>query len=122
MPAFETMDLHDTAVLWVRSGKDKYNEPTVTAPIEVMVRWTFTDSRMVNKNGDEVQLDAEVVVSRDVPYDSLLWLGTLSDWQGVGSGGQDTELMQVKVKRYAQDIKGRNTRRTLGLMRYKNKP
>jgi hypothetical protein len=85
-----------------------------------MVRWVPTNKEAVTPQGETVGLDANVVVDLDVPFGSHLWRGSLDDWYGTGSGDVGGDVMEVKTISSADDIKGRSTRRTLGLSRYKS--
>jgi hypothetical protein len=120
MPLLERMDRYEKAVLWSRTGVDRYNEPVLSTPVEVMVRWVPTNKEAVTPQGETVGLDANVVVDLDVAFGSHLWRGSLDDWYGTGSGDVGGDVMEVKTISSADDIKGRSTRRTLGLSRYKS--
>lgn len=123
MPSQETAFLTDDAVLWPRTGYNRYGEPTVGSPIELKVRWENTRREVLDKDGNSVSIDATVFTDRDIREGSNLWHGTLADWYGTGSGsspaGQDDELMYVKFSEETEDIKGRCTQRTVMLMRYR---
>jgi hypothetical protein len=113
MPAFETMDRHQTAVLWTTSRGD-YSGPVRDAGVELKVRWVWGQRFLRKPSGEDVQVDATVVVDRDVKEGSLMYLGTLPYWAGTGSA-DDPVLMEVVVVNEASDLKNRFVRRTLGL-------
>lgn len=115
MPAHETAWRTQTAVLWEPSGTDGYGQATFASPVEVDVRWKYANTEMVGADGKPVAIDATVVVAQEVPVNSRMWLGSLSEWLGTGSGDSAEPLMRVLTYRYTPDIKGRNFRRTLGL-------
>jgi hypothetical protein len=122
MPSLEVKDCKQRAVLWALSGYGDDGQHRFSAPAEVRVRWTDKQSQVVDKDGNNVALDATVVVLQVIAIGSLMWLGTLDDWYATGSGGVGTGLMIVKTTDFSTDIKNRATRRTVGLQRYKDKP
>lgn len=121
MPAPETAHLNQDAVLWAANGVDNYGEKTVGSPVEIRVRWNAKRMETVDSKGSPMALDALAVVDRDVIDGSILWLGTLDDWYGTGSAGVGVGLHQVVTIETIRDVKGRATRRTVGLMRYKDR-
>ncbi len=117
MPAFETMDLNDWLVLWEKAGNDGYGNPTLAAPVQIRCRWIEGQTEFTGPNGVPIAINATIVVARDIPVDSIVWKGRLQDMPGTGyvpTGG----LMQIKGKRTTDDIKGRNTRRTVMAARF----
>lgn len=122
MPSLEVKDCKQRAVLWAFSGYGDDGQHRFDTPEEIRVRWTDKQSQVVDKDGNNVALDATVVVLQLVAIGSLMWLGTLSDWYATGSAGIGTGLMIVKTTDFSTDIKNRATRRTVGLQRYKDKP
>lgn len=127
MPAFETMDRRQYALLWERSGTNSYGEPTVSVGVELNptvsdggVRWVHKSQLMLDPLGNTIQVDATVVVNRDVEIGSIMWEGGLDDVPGTGTSGAppDGQLMEVVTKDRATDLKNRYTRRTLGLKRF----
>ena len=109
-----------TAVLWPCSGRDNYGEPQVGSPVEILVRWITKRMEALDALGNTIALDAQAVVNQEIAVGSLMWLGTLASWQGTGSAVQPSDLMQVKIYDEATDLKGRATRRTAGLMRFRD--
>lgn len=122
MPPLETRRLHQKALLWVWLRDDEYARPVVDEVIEIEVRWEFRQEKMVTTDGRVVSVDAIVVVDRDIPMGSVMWLGEMVDWVGTGTGTQDNELMQVVIKGNIPDLKNRHNRRTVGLIRFRNTP
>jgi hypothetical protein len=121
MPPLETDDLVHKAVLWGRAGTDRYGRPKVGAPEELDVRWNWRRTEATDQAGNEVALDADVAVDRRIAPGSKMWRGELADWYGTGSAGDDSELMEVVTYQEVDDVKGRETRRTVGLKRYEDK-
>lgn len=119
MPAFETMDLQQRAVLWEKTGQDEHNEPTVASPVEIPVRWHWKRRQVAGPNGLPIAVDVTVVVNQDVADGSLLWLGTLDDLPGTGTPYVPTsDVVQVLTRDWVPDIKARNVRRVLMCSRF----
>lgn len=118
MPPPETFCRHQKAVLWARTGTDDYGQPIVAAPVEIDVRWDGPTRREVlDAQGNTIAIDAEVSCIQTIKVGSVMWLGKLTDWYGTGSAGTEVGLMEVKLYREVPDIKGREIRRTVSLMR-----
>lgn len=120
MPAFETMDLEQVAVLWGKSGTDDYGQPTTATAIEIPVRWLTKRDEVVDAQGNTIALDATVVVERQIAVGSLMALGNLSYWVGTGSAGDESEVMEVVTYEETPDLKGREIRRSVGLKRFRD--
>lgn len=120
MPAPETSNRYQHAVLWERTGADRYGEPTRGEPVELRVRWVQKRGEVTDAQGNRTPLDAAVVVDRQIPVGSLLWLGTLDSWQGTGSVGADSELHEVVTYSETPDVKGRVALRSVGLKRFRD--
>lgn len=129
MPPIETAWRYQQAVYWpvmTRLGRivtDSRGRPRVqTDPIELDVRWEDKESQALDADGNVVRIDATVVVDRRIHPGSLMRKGELADWTGTGSGNEDTEVMVVVTYDEVVDIKGRHTRRVVGLARHRNDP
>ncbi len=118
----ELADRNEKAVLWVRSGTGRDGMPTVGAPVEIDVRWMITPSESIGPNGEPVRVDAQAVVAQVIPIGSEMWEGSLEDWNGTGSGLDTSRVFQVVSTPYGKDLKGRITRRTVGLVFAKRTP
>jgi hypothetical protein len=120
MPAFETRDLYQKAVLWQASGsRDRYTRVKVTAPVQIDVRWNDKQSLVMDKDGNTVAVDATAIVYVNVSIDSILWLIPDLDTFELDPTFQPTSgLMQVKVDNSTPDIKNRGRRQDLGMIRY----
>ena len=121
MPAIEQSDRHQKAVLWPANGYDNNGRPTVGSPKEIRVRWLTNQTRVQDAQGNTISIDGTAIVDLKIAVGSQMWLGELEDWLGVGSGGTDNEMMEVKTYADTPDIKGRFTMRTVGLMRLHSK-
>jgi hypothetical protein len=115
MPAFETMDLYQRAVVWRRIAEvtDAHGEILVEDGEEIAVRWVWQYGEALDPAGETIKWDAGVVVAEDIPDGSIMWPGELGD-----VGGTAVDLYQVIGRFTTTSINNRWTRRTLMLMRY----
>lgn len=122
MPPIETAHRPQKALLWSVQGVNDRGNPTVDRgnPTELDVWWATGRTEALDPQGNTVAIDAAVVVDRHVPVGSAMWLGSEAEWlgSGTGSAGEATEVMQVVTYNEAPDLKGRNYRRVVGLIRY----
>lgn len=127
MPDPEVSALEQDACLWPFVSCDAHGGPVVDTMVELNaqdrqgVRWKWTRSEMLDPQRNTVSVDATVIVNRDVPIDSLMWLGSAADLAGT-AGPQDqwpSGLCQVKTSMWTLDVKGRVARRTLGVVRFR---
>lgn len=117
MPPLETMDRNQTAVLWALAGRDAYNVATVSAPVEIRVRWNNKRREAVGPTGTPIATDAGAITARTVAVGSIFWLGTLEGIPGT-SEVPTADLFEVVAIDTTLDIKGRFVRRELLLSRY----
>jgi hypothetical protein len=113
VPAIETDDLYEFAVLWkiYRRGNDA--EPRVLAPVQISAKWLLGEKEAVDKHGQTIQSSGDVVVDQDIPVGSIMWEGELKDVPDAPSN-----LHQVIGFKRRTDIKGKETRRRVTLTRY----
>lgn len=104
------------AVLWTFTGYDGHGEVKVNAAAEVDVRWEEGRREVLDADGNNIAIDATVVVGQDIAVDSIMWLGALAD-----VATPPVSLMQVVTKKSVPDVKGIKFRRTVGLVKYSNK-
>lgn len=119
MPAFEVMDLRQDAVLWSFAGNDRRGQPTYYFPVAVKVRWLNKLREVLQPDGTTIAIEIQVIIARDVKIGSVFWLGKLEDLPDSFSS-PDSGLYQAITFDSTPDIKNRNVRRTLNLMRYKD--
>jgi hypothetical protein len=123
MPPLETKDRKQDAVLLpalLVNGYPRANrkgEILLGAPTAIKVRWCWEKKESMNAKGEPVTIEAHAVVDRLVVVGSIMWLGKLANY--VGTGGDAVEFMQVVDYQQATDIKNRDTRRLVQLMRYR---
>ncbi len=126
MPQQEISHLRQWAILWPFTGYDSYGQAVVGTPVEIRVRWNTSRTEMLDPQGNTISLDGSAVVKRIIHVGSQMWLGTLEEWyspgpgSGSGSGAADDELHEVKAFKDTEDVKGRASTRTVGLMRLRN--
>lgn len=111
MPSQEKRNRKQSALLWAVAGKDRFGNPTHDSPIEIKVRWETGQSTGLDPDGNTITIDATAIVNQVIEAGSLMWLGTLEDWYGTGSGGDDDLLMHVVNYSDVPDIKARNSRK-----------
>lgn len=123
MPNLEDSDAVQTAVLFNTAAYDNFGNTTVGEPQEIPVRWTTSRRQALDPKGNTVALSAQVVVYQDIYPGAQMWLGTLAQWNQVSGNPStvDEELHEVISFSSTPDIKGRNGRRSVNLMRYRDK-
>lgn len=121
MPTPELDSRHQCAQLWRCVGVDEYSEPLVSAREELKVRWENKSIQMVDPKGTPIRVDAIVHSTCDIEENSIMWLGVASDLPEDEQNTDIPGLMQVAIKNYTPDIKGRIVRRTYGLIRFKDR-
>ncbi len=118
MPQLETDCLFNNAVLWMASANvfDGYGEHKVTATkVQLDVRWEERNTEAIDPQGNAIAVDALVVVDRKITIGSIMWKGCL-----VNVAVPPVNLYEVVTRNSVDDVKGRNTRRVVGLRRYSN--
>ena len=122
MPAVETMDRNDAALLWVRVGRTRRGEPKV-APLVALdprdgtgVRWVEKNSTLQRPDGTTVTATVRVIVDRPIPLYSVMWKGRVDDLPG-SADFPEGDLFQVVRYAETRDLKGvpENTRRSVDL-------
>lgn len=118
MPPFETMDRPQKATYWAKRGVDRLGQFVVSAPVQLDVQWDDNSQEVLDHQGNVITVSATVFTNQTLVMGSLMRYGTLSDWQGTGSGSVNTGLMEIKSVQITADLKGRNKVYYYGLMRY----
>lgn len=119
MPPVETTNLKERAVLWEFSGYGPDGDIRVLAPVEIPCRWEESESQGTNPNGTPITFTGSLFVARDIPINSILFLGCQEDTCGTGTGFiLDANLHCVHSRDKVPDIKNRNRTRKLRLYRY----
>lgn len=117
MPPIELCSPYQKAVLWaaVAGDNNNYGVQRVSAGIELDVRWEQDDAEVQDPQAGLVKTDTLVIVDRDIPPRSIMWLGALADLPS-----PPTNLKQVIVSGGAADVKGRFTQYDVRLMSFSN--
>lgn len=113
MPALEVSDLKQKAVLWANNGLDDYGQPKVSAPVEINVRWVWSKELNETPTESGEVIVGEVAVDRVIEAESILWLGTLASLPAT-----KTDLCKVVGYRETPDVKGRNPRRSVTIVKF----
>ena len=108
MPAFETMDRPQTVTYWPKTGDNDLGLPVVGSPVELQVQFDDDDSEALDPKGSKIKIAATLFTNRALLIGSLVRYGTISDWQGTGSGESSTRLLQIISEDICADLKGRN--------------
>ena len=82
----ETRDLYQPALLWAYAGDDQYGQPTVLQHVEIRVQWITTRQQVLDHQGNSITLDGALIVAQKIAPRSIMWLGALAEWLGLGSG------------------------------------
>lgn len=114
--------LNQTAVYWECVARDRFSDPVLAPPDEIPIRWEWTRMEIIDVTGQSVQIDAMVCTGQRLREGSLLYLGDLNQYQGVGSGStHEGNVLEVVRYQEATDVRGSQTRRESLLRRHKKK-
>lgn len=112
----ETTARHQDATLWHKYGDDRYGEPTVSSPVDVVVRWVERRGQIIGKDDTVIKIDGRVVVALDVEEGSLFRLGKVEDLPSPVADG----LMEVVGFDKTADLKNRSNLRVCLIRKYKS--
>lgn len=116
MPAFETADLQQNAVIWLSVGQDRYGSPVLSQPQEIKCRWLVDLGQSADPQSNTVQGTGKLIVSlteHQVPNGSIIREGKICD-----ISTPVNKLFIVTLVDGIPDLKNRNQRTTLTVMRY----
>lgn len=116
MVKIEETARYQAATLWAKSGDDRYGEPTVTAPVNITVRWVEKRGQVMGKDDTPIRIDGRVVVNLDIEEGSIVRLGLIADLPDPVTGG----LMEIVGFDKTADLKARNNRRVCLIRKYKD--
>lgn len=117
MPSLESIGRTKKAIWWEAVGKDAFGELTVSAAVELSVRWVRSYRQVTDAKGNTIGIAATVVANRALGIDSLLFLGTIATYDST----VEDEVMQVVTESITDDIRGRETRYEYGLNYFRGK-
>ncbi len=116
MPTQESGYRNQAAVYWQATGDyGAEGEVLVQSAIELDVRWEELTEETLVLNNNTVDVDARILVDRDIPNGSILWLGSLADLDD-----PPTDLRQVVAFTKTPDLKGREFYRQATVIRYRD--
>lgn len=115
MPSIETACRHQKAVLWMANSFNDQGEQTIGAAVSLDVRHEIGHRSMTNPKGKLIAVDSIAVVDRAITVGSIFWPGNLDD-----VADPPVDLLRVAAYAETPDVKGRDIRRTIGLVRYDN--
>jgi hypothetical protein len=118
MPAIETDGREQKAVVWSANGQDRKGQKKVDQPEEINVRWQYRKSEAKASDSKKVSIDATVTTDRQYPLGSIFWLGEAAELPE--DLGDIKDLFEAVSYSNTPDVKGRDVRHELGLMRFKN--
>lgn len=107
------------ATLWERANYDDQGQPLVKNPVEIDCRWRPTNRSAAGPNNSTIAIEVSVVVDREIPVDSILWLGTLDCLPGTMPEPR-SDLFQVKTTHKTDNVSGTESRLRVGLVRFGN--
>lgn len=116
MPPVETFERRQKAQYWACSGRDGHGDPTVSAAITLTVRWEWGRQEGIDAQGNTIALDATVFLDREITIGSVMWRGTAAELAATPS---PTYYIVTDYKE-TPDLKNRNFRREVSLMRLGN--
>lgn len=120
MPPPEATFRTEPAVVWRAAGYGADGLRTVYEPEEVTVRWVRKVRILPGPDGNLISTDATVVAGCEIPEESLMWRGRLSDWPGTRTGPDGQALFVVTLSEAVPDVKGRVTNYSLTLRKYRD--
>ena len=111
--------MHQRAILWEKTGDDFEGQPKVSSPVTVKCRWEDSNRQAVSAEGAVIGLDAQVWCNTEIPVDSLMMQGDLTDLTGTGFVESDVDIFQVKTVRTTPSLNNRARMRQYGLVRFR---
>jgi len=112
----EQDERNQKAVYWAANGTfDDHGQAKVSAGIQVDVRWEYRREELSNPVKNLVAYDATIVVDRNMPEGSILWLGTLAAYNALSTGPTH---YSVVANSGIPDVKNRATRRVVKAAKY----
>lgn len=125
MPAFETMDRNQHAVLWQRKtlngrpASTRHGKPLVNTPADVMVQWDDSYTQGRDAKGNKVDADGTIFWTGPVAIGSMFWLGTIQQATSQAlDAGSAIELLEVVYVNITPDLKGRVASYEYGVKRF----
>jgi hypothetical protein len=114
------------ALYWAPSGVDRYGKKKRNSSyVELVVRWVDGDTLSINQQGEQITINATVILDRSVEVGGFFWKGSQEELEdtlpGTGTGSAlfpEEDLFVVHSFSKTLDIKGRNARYEAKLIRW----
>ena len=113
MPNPEDDCLTQKAMWWSVTGKDRNNNTTLAAGVEIDTRWERGNKESVDRANTTVAFDSTVILDRDVEVGDMMRLGAQVD-----TPDPPDNIREVMDFQKIPDIKGRNFRRIALLVKH----
>jgi hypothetical protein len=116
MPHFTRRRKSQTVVVWDFASYDRHGAAIVSAPREIKARW----EGVTEFSG--VEVDGVLYTKEYLAPETRVWLGTMEDYYGTGSAGDDTNIMFVSQCAESKGLKSRNVSYTVTVKYDKDQP
>lgn len=116
MPALEVCDLRQDAVIWLQKGQDRHGLPVVGQPQEIKCRWLLNQTQSADPQSNTVQSSGTMIVSVELPPGTIVREGRVCDIPD-----PPDQLHTAVPLKSTPDLKNRNRRIEVTLMRYTDK-
>lgn len=115
MPSLEAGDLHQKIVIWPQESYDENGRPTLDDAVEINARYETTLEQTVANAVSSINSDSTIVVDRDIEIGTQVRLGSLAS-----ISNPIDKLLEVVNFVKVPDLKGRNFRRTIDVIKKHN--
>lgn len=112
----ELSDRFQKAVYWAKGGIDDYGEPTISAGVELDVRWERETNEVLDPNGETINTDVVMFVDQELTQGSIVWYGSEDDLPDDVT--TTTDLYQVIAYEEIPDVKNRVASKVAYLKRF----
>jgi len=111
----ETAGRKQKATLWAVAGRDREGRPTVSAGVEILVRWEKATEEIISDEALSLVASDVLMTDQEIAEGSIIWKGALADVPD-----PPTDLREVISNEEIPDVKGRSYQRTVVLGKYAN--
>ncbi len=111
--------LPQTAVYWRANGTNNNGEFTVDLPVEIKCRWEIERRESINEKADPVATSDIITVDRRIPEGSILWLGTIDEYEELVST-TPAELRRVSSYTEGKNLRGTKVYREVSTVKHGN--
>lgn len=118
-PEQEASWIDGSAVVWLKSGYGDDGSPTVSAPIQIAISFSRKQRLIKGDKGELIAIDATARVSGEVEIGSIIWLGSLAEFNAMTEDEQAVAgYYEVVNNSVVKDIKGREVSYKIMLSRH----